>query len=204
MMEGLGQYIKHAKVTGKIQGLQLSENGQALTHQQFVDDTMLSGILTVKEAFAYNFFLNDFAMATGMEVNLSKSIFFFFNTHIAIQRNVSRIIGFQRESLPSRSLNLVGRLVLTNAVLQAIPVFMLSALPAPKGVLQQFRNIQRDFIWGKEETRKKWALVTWEKICKPKNQGGLGLDDLEILSKVLGAKIWWQWVKDPKAQWESI
>jgi len=41
MMEGLGRSIKHAKAMGKIKGLQLSENGQALTHQQSVDDTML-------------------------------------------------------------------------------------------------------------------------------------------------------------------
>eukprot|EP00253_Pinus_taeda_P005630 PITA_05630 len=103
-----------------------------------------------------------------------------------------------------RSLNLAGRLVLTKAVLQAIPIFMLSVLPVPKGVLQQFSTIQRDFLWGKEETRKKLALVSWEKICKPKNQGGLGLDDLEILNNALGAKLWWRWVKDPRAQWESI
>lgn len=98
-----------------------------------------------------------------------------------------------------RSLNFAGRLVLTKAVLQSILVFMLSALPAPKGVLQQFINIQRDFLWGKEDTRKKWALVSWEKICRPKNHGGLGLVDQEILSNVLGAKIWWRWVHDPKA-----
>jgi len=77
---------------------------------------------------------------------------------------------------------------------------MLSALPARKGVLQQFRTIQRDFICDKGEERKKWALVAWEKICKPKNNGGLGLDDPEILSKVLGGKLWWRWVKDPEAQ----
>ena len=198
---------------------------------------MLQGIPTVKEALAYKQILNDFAKATGMEVNLSKSKVFFFNTHISIQRNVSRILGFQRESLPSkylgvpltakpqhksiwdplatkmqdkvrkwtnRSLNLASRLVLTKVVLQAIPIFMLSTLQAPIGVLQQFQNIQQDFLWGKEETRKKWALVSWEKICKPKNQGGLGLDNLEILNKALGAKLWWRWVKDPKAQWESI
>jgi len=72
MMEGLGRSIKHAKVTGKIKGLQLTEKGQALTHQQFVDDTMLQGIPIVKEASAYKQIFNDFSMATGMEVNLSK------------------------------------------------------------------------------------------------------------------------------------
>ena len=41
MMEGLGRSIKHAKIVGKVKGIQLSEDGQTLTHQQFVDDTML-------------------------------------------------------------------------------------------------------------------------------------------------------------------
>lgn len=50
MMEDLGQSIKNARVMGKIKGLPLKENGQDLTHQQFVDDTMLQGIPTVKEA----------------------------------------------------------------------------------------------------------------------------------------------------------
>eukprot|EP00253_Pinus_taeda_P032967 PITA_32967 len=147
MMEGLGRSIKHTEEVGKIKGLQISDTGQALTHQKFVDDTMLQGIPTVKEALAYKQILSNFAMAS---------------------------------------------------------VIMLSALPTSKGVLHQFRNIQRDFLWGKGEERKKWALVACEKICKAKNHGGLGLDDLEILSKVLGTKLWWRWIKEPKAQWAII
>lgn len=84
MMEGLGRSIKNAKEAGKIKGLQLSNNGQALTHQQFVDDTMLQGIPTVRETLAYKQILSYFAMASGMEVNLSKSKIFFFNTNISI------------------------------------------------------------------------------------------------------------------------
>ncbi len=40
-MERLGRYIKQAKEVGKVKGIQLTEDGQALTHQHFVDDTML-------------------------------------------------------------------------------------------------------------------------------------------------------------------
>jgi len=40
---------------------------------------------------------------------------------------------------------------------------MLSALSAPTGVLQRIKNIQRDFLWGKGENKKKWALVAWDK-----------------------------------------
>jgi len=104
MVEGLGRAIKYAKAAGKVRGIQLSNNGQALTHQQFVDDTMLQGTPTVKEALAYQKILKDFARASGLEVNLSKSKISFFNTHIAIQRNISRILGFQRDFLPSKYL----------------------------------------------------------------------------------------------------
>eukprot|EP00253_Pinus_taeda_P004744 PITA_04744 len=237
MMEGLGRAIKSTKEEGKIQGLKLFGNRQDLTHQQFVDDTMLLGIPIVKEAQAYKQILQDFAIAAGTEVSLSKSKILFFNTNIAIQSNISRILGFQRDMLPSkysgvllidkplskivwepminklhdkarkwtrRSLNLAGRLVLTKAVLQSIPIFMFSAPPPPKGVMQQYRNIQRDFLWGKGKEKKKWALVARDKICKPKAHGGLGLDDPEVLNKVVGTKLWWRWLKEPDAPWAQI
>eukprot|EP00253_Pinus_taeda_P023477 PITA_23477 len=84
MMEGLVWSIKHAKAMDKIKGLQLTKNVQALTHQQFVDDTMLQGIPTLKEALAYNQILNVFAMARDMDVNISKSKKKILNTYIAI------------------------------------------------------------------------------------------------------------------------
>eukprot|EP00253_Pinus_taeda_P032768 PITA_32768 len=161
MMEGLGNAIKDAIVEGKIQGLKLIMNGDALTHQQFVDDTMLHGTPTIKEALASKQILKDFALAAG-------------------------------------------RLVHTKSILQTIPIFMFSALLTPKEVMQCIRNIQRDFLWGRGEEKKKWALVACEKICKPKTHGGLGLDDLEILNKVLGAKLWWRWLKESDAPWAKV
>eukprot|EP00253_Pinus_taeda_P008423 PITA_08423 len=237
MMEGLGKAIKTAKADGRIHGLKLTPNGDALTHQQFVDDTMLQGTPTIKEAKAFKQILNEFTMATGTEVSFNKSKIFFFNTDISIQRNLTRSLSFQREQLPSkylgipltekplskevwepvtnkiqdkirkwtcRSLNLAGRLVLIEVVLQTIPIFMFSARPAPKGVMKHIRNIQIYFLWGKGEEKMKWDLVAWDKICKPNTQGGLGLLDPKTLSKVLEAKLWWRWQKEStknKGKW---
>lgn len=106
MMEGLGQAINSAKAEGRIQGFKLTEDRDALTHQQFVDDTMLQGTPTVKEAKAFKQIMHDFAMAAGTEVSLTKSKVFFFNTNIAIQRNLSRILSFQRDYLPSKYLGI--------------------------------------------------------------------------------------------------
>jgi len=84
MMEGLGRAIKMENAEGRIQGIKLTLDGVANTHQQFVDDTMLKGIPTVREASAIKNILNDFAMAAGTEVSLNRSKIFFFNTNIAI------------------------------------------------------------------------------------------------------------------------
>ena len=53
---------------------------------------------------AYKQILSDFAKAMGIEVKLSKSKIFLFNTNIAIQRNISIIMGFQRDILPSKDM----------------------------------------------------------------------------------------------------
>eukprot|EP00253_Pinus_taeda_P033970 PITA_33970 len=100
-----------------------------------------------------------------------------------------------------RALNFASRLVLTKTVLQAIPQYLLSMLPAPKGILQQMRTIQRSFLWNGNGDKKKWVLVAWNKLCKPKYMGGLNLVDPSIVNRTCGAKLWWRWIKEHNLSW---
>jgi len=43
--------------------------------------------------------------------------------------------------------------------------------------------------------------VAWEKICKPKKYGALGLRDIDLLGKALGAKNLWIWIANPNSPW---
>lgn len=43
-------------------------------------------------------------MVAGTDISLYKSRVFFFDSNIAIQRNITRILGFQRAQLPSKYL----------------------------------------------------------------------------------------------------
>jgi len=45
-------------------------------------------------------------MATSTKVSLEKSNVLFFNTHIVIWGKLTRILGFQREELPSNYLGM--------------------------------------------------------------------------------------------------
>lgn len=104
LMEGLSQIIKSAKEYSLIQGLQPLASCPATTHQQFVDDTMLHGTPTTREAQGFKAILKHFNKASGMDLNLSKPSIFFFKTHLAVQKNLSKILRFKRCSLPSRYL----------------------------------------------------------------------------------------------------
>jgi hypothetical protein len=44
-------------------------------------------------------------------------------------------------------------------------------------------------LWGGEKREKKWALITREKLCETKSQGGLRLKDPLKMGQVLAAKI---------------
>jgi hypothetical protein len=103
-----------------------------------------------------------------------------------------------------RPLNIASRLVLLKSVLQALPTYLFTALAAPKQVIKAIRNLQRNFLWHGHQPNKKWALVGWDKICTPKSLGGLGLRDPGKLNQVMGAKIWWRWLKTPTAVWAQI
>jgi hypothetical protein len=99
---------------------------------------------------------------------------------------------------------LAGRLILTKTVLQAILAYMMSVFPTPKGILQNIRGIQQDFLWRGAENKKKWALVAWDKVCKPKIKGGLGLQDPQVTNESYGEKLWWRWVKDKSLSWPNL
>jgi hypothetical protein len=103
-----------------------------------------------------------------------------------------------------KSLKLEGRLVLTKTVLQAIPTYMMFVFPAPKGILQKIRTIQKNFLCRGAETKKNWALVAWEKVCKTKCKGGLGIQDPQVTNEPYGAKLWWRWVKETSTLWANL
>jgi hypothetical protein len=84
-----------------------------------------------------------------------------------------------------------GRLVLINSVLNSIPIFYLSILKMPVQVRKKVVGIQRDFLWGGVNGRKKLSWVKWKVVCKDKKKGGLGVRDLDLMNVSLLSK--WRW-----------
>eukprot|EP00253_Pinus_taeda_P021427 PITA_21427 len=168
-----------------------------MTHQQLVDDTMLQGTPTVKEVKAFKKSLSEFSTVAGTEylgVPLIDKLL-----HKDIWEPVLDKLKDETRKWKNIALNIVGGLILTKAILLSIPIYMLSAISAPTSVITNIRNIQRDFLWGKGEEKKKLALVAWDRVCKLKSHGCLGLHDPGTLNRFLGSKIWWRWLNEIQA-----
>jgi hypothetical protein len=95
-------------------------------------------------------------------------------------------------------------LVLLKSFLQAIPTYLFSVVVAPQSVIKKIRNLKRNFICHGHNPNKNWNLFSWDKVCKPKSLGGLGLRDPGKLNSTMGAIIWWRWIKTPAEIWEKL
>jgi hypothetical protein len=111
--EGLGQNLKSSLDQHQFKGIRLHPFVDPLSHLQFMDDTMLMGAPTVQEAKVFKAILETFMIASGALINQDKSQIFFLNTPLRVQRNTTRLLGFQRSSLPS---NYLGDPLLENSI----------------------------------------------------------------------------------------
>ena len=102
MAEGLGRVIKDKIANRELRGLKLHICSKTISHQQFVDDTMLMGHSLVQEERVLKNCLSSFSRDSGIEVNNTNSQVFFFNTPRVHQKNILHILGFQGSSLPSK------------------------------------------------------------------------------------------------------
>jgi hypothetical protein len=91
-------------------------------------------------------------------------------------------------SWKGKLLSVGGRLVLINSVLTNMVLYMLSFFEVPKGVLKRLDYYRSRFFWQGDSEKKKYRLARWSIVCRPKEQGGLGIIDLEAKNTALLGK----------------
>ena len=106
------------------------------------------------------------------------------NTFNEIKEKFSKKLTGWKEKMLSK----VGKEVLIKAVAQAIPTYTMSCFKLPDALCDELTSMIRNFWWGQKEEEKKIAWLSWEKLCEPKSNGGMGFRQLKQFNLALLAK----------------
>ncbi|XP_074266942.1 uncharacterized protein LOC141590236 [Silene latifolia] len=92
-----------------------------------------------------------------------------------VERVVDRIRG-----LGSKKLSYARRIVLIKAVLSTPHCYWAKIFILPKTMISKIEAICRKYLWHGTDHKESPSLVSWDQICKPRKQGGLGVKDFHV------------------------
>ncbi|KAL6208769.1 hypothetical protein ACLB2K_019714 [Fragaria x ananassa] len=107
-------------------------------------------------------------------------------------------------SWKSKTLNMAGRLTLIQSVTSSIPIYAMQTAKLPSSICEKLDKLNRDFLWGDSEQKRKIHLTNWDMVCRPKCFGGLGIKKSSDMNKAMLAKVSWRIIQEDKGLWNEI
>lgn len=88
--------------------------------------------------------------------------------------------------------------------ISTIPIYQLSCINLLVEKCEEINTSLRTFFWKGTQNKKRMALVAQDKICRPNEEGGLGLKNIKEQSKALGDRLIWRMYSNPNLKWVKI
>ena len=82
----------------------------------------------------------------------------------------------------------VGKEILIKTVAQVVPTYTMSVFKLPNILCEEMTSMVWKFWWGQTSEKSKVTWLSWDEICRPKEEGGLGFRDLKAFNLALLAK----------------
>lgn len=100
-------------------------------------------------------------------------------------------------------LNRASRITLVKSVIPSIPIYSMQLNWIPSSICTQMDRIVRNFIW-KGHSDKGIHLVSWDKVSRPKKDGGLGVRYAREANSAMLGKLVWQMHHDLQKPWVTM
>ncbi|XP_019179011.1 PREDICTED: uncharacterized protein LOC109174211 [Ipomoea nil] len=137
--------------------------------------------------------LNELEKASGLAISPNKSKMFCAGvqddlsfTRIPVESLPVRYLGIPLDAQKLRVANFSRRLELLNSVIQGVVAFWIQEFQVPSTVVDHVISLCRNFLWNGKR-----AMVAWDDICLPKEEGGLGLRNIKIWNAAVLSKLIW-------------
>ncbi|GJN04355.1 hypothetical protein PR202_ga21898 [Eleusine coracana subsp. coracana] len=93
----------------------------------------------------------------------------------------------------------VGREVLIKSIAQAVPTYSVSCFLLPAASRKKMRAVISNYWWGSAADSRRIHWQSWDKLTKPKVQGGMGFQDLKQFNLAMLGKQGWRLLTRPNS-----
>ena len=101
-------------------------------------------------------------------------------------------------------LSKAARLILTNSSLSSLPMFAMGLFLLAEGVHAKFDTPRAKFFWEGTSPNRKYHMVKWALVCRPKALGGLGITNSRLLNIALMCKWIWKITQGASGLWVDL
>ncbi|GJZ55630.1 hypothetical protein Tco_0610823 [Tanacetum coccineum] len=188
-------------------GVSLNEDGSNISLLQYADDALFFGEWSVSNAYILIQILKCFQEASGLKVNLVKSIIYGIGVPPTKVASLAYLIHCGYDTLPFKYLGLPVGMDLSKCsswfdVIDSFTKRISSwKSKSPIKVFNKLESIHSRFFWGIKDGVKGISWVKWNKVCANIDVGGLGIGSIRAKKFGLLGKWKWRFLNEPNALW---
>ena len=116
-----------------------------------------------------------------------------------LDKAISRARSWKAKILSQASI-----ITLVKSVLASIPTYTASTFYLSKNIFSKIDSCLRKFTWGHSVDKNSFFPMSWTKVCKPKDCGGLGIRKLEDTNIAFLAKLGLAMASNLDVKWVQI
>ncbi|GKE35217.1 RNA-directed DNA polymerase, eukaryota, reverse transcriptase zinc-binding domain protein [Tanacetum coccineum] len=101
----------------------------------------------------------------------------------------------------NKTLSYAGRVQLLASVLSSMQIYWDSVYFLPNVVINDLDKLFKRFLWNSGNSAQGKARVAWKMVCRPMDQGGLGIKPLKQWNEVMLIRQFWKIIENKDSLW---
>ena len=108
------------------------------------------------------------------------------------------------EGWKANCLSKAERAVLIQSHMESLSAHTMQCFQLPNRMATKIDRLNREFFWNKNDTDKGLLLVAWDRACRPKDRGGLGLRKTVAINIAFQCKLAWKVLTNNGSMWVRL